>query len=181
MYLSVLDNLKTPVTKLLLSNLLITKFNNRKNPDRINIETFFESFVNRYFLQCSPGSHYVLKKDTETPDDKYGVLTPEDGAKRRKKSNEILMIDFLYLLEIAFKSYIELYALDVAIETFAKKDPDLKQVSSDIFVDKTIVLAYREDIKYFLLIKNLLSEYQIEYRDAFGDIFCDWILLMNKK
>lgn len=165
---------------MLLSNLLINKFDNRKNPDRITVETFFEIFVNRYFLQCSPGSSYVRKYE-EVPNDKYGVLIIEDGAKRRKKSNEILMIDFLYLLEIAFKSYIEVYALDLAYETCVKKDPDLKQVSSDIFVDKTVVLAYRDDFKYLRLIKNIISEYQLEYKDVLGDIFCDWTLLMNKK
>lgn len=151
------------------------------NPDQINVEKFFESFVNKDFLECSPGSSYVMKKDIEIPDDNYGVLIPENRVKRRKKSNEIFMIDFLYLLEMAFKSYIDVHALDVAIDKFSKKNFDFKPVSSDIFVDKTIVLAYREDIKYFLLLKNLLKDYQSEFKPDFGDIFSNWILLMNKK
>lgn len=151
------------------------------NPDQINVEKFFESLVNKEFLNCSPGSSYVLKKDNIIPDANYGVLIPENGVKRRKKSNEIFMIDFLYLLEIAFKSYIDVHALDVAIDKLSKKNFDFKPVSSDIFVDKTIVLAYREDIKYFLLIKNLLTDDKSKFKQEFGNLFANWILLINKK
>lgn len=152
------------------------------NPDQINVEKFFESFVNKDFLKYSPGSCYVLKKDIEIPDDNYGVLIQENGVKRRKISNEILMNDFLYLMEMAFQSYIKCNALDLAIEKFSKKNINFKPfISSDNFVDKTIVLAYREDIKYFLLIKKILKEYQNEFKPEFGDIFSKFILIFNKK
>lgn len=152
------------------------------NPDQINVEKFFESFVNKDFLKYSPGSCYVLKKDIENTEDNYEVLMPTNGAKRRKISNEILMIDFLYLMEMAFQSYIKCNALDLAIDKFSKKNIDFKPViSSDIFVDKIIVSTYREDIKYFLLMKNLLTKYQSEFKQDFGDIFSNWILIFNKK
>lgn len=98
-----------------------------------------------------------------------GTMTADEYEKKMKKidkqkNNKFKFTEMEQDIQKLEKVCVQIASMDLLYYA------DTKLIFDDIIVDSSIVLRYRDDIKHYLLLRNLILEYQNEY----GDIFDPW-------
>uniref|UniRef100_A0A182QWJ4 Uncharacterized protein n=1 Tax=Anopheles farauti TaxID=69004 RepID=A0A182QWJ4_9DIPT len=191
--LRTIQNLRSSFLKLRLSEQLIQKLNRRAKLG--NVRGFFQQLLERCWMDYEEQTPMV---DVEPPSSLYPVL---DTHRTRAKASEIYQQEYIDLLLVALRAYCDMYQLPAyfrenmvqpsgsgvssnapdATECIVSQpdEPDERMIFQGVAVTGELVLEYRDDIKYLLLIEQhlkKLTETSTEERE----LFRHWISFLSE-
>uniref|UniRef100_A0A182NC57 Uncharacterized protein n=1 Tax=Anopheles dirus TaxID=7168 RepID=A0A182NC57_9DIPT len=192
--LRTIHTLRSSFLKLRLSEQLIQKLNRRANLS--NVRGFFHQLLERFWLDYDEETPVA---DDERPSSLYPVLNVH---RTRAKASDICQQQYVDLLLVALRAYCDMYQLPAyfreimvqpadgtssSTQTPAPSErivtqsdaPDERMIFQGVAVTGELVLEYRDDIKYLLLIGQRLkklAETSAEERE----LFHHWITYLSE-
>jgi hypothetical protein len=188
--LAILDAIPTPYVKMLLVDHVCNKLYPHKGTP--SIHKYWQNFQNKLWQTSgtvSATSNPVVPTSSRSSSlstfDRYPLLEPDHSWVTRKLKFD--QQQYLQLLLVGIKSYFSVYRVHDLIKVSSKRRnssegattanescrvtlPTIPTiVFTELTVDVNVMVYYRDELKYFVLLKNLIGDYKAEFGAIFNE------------